>query len=209
MNKKDNIIVTVVIVTGILLISGCVNKEENKIENYIDICKNNIVKEYDLKIIELKSETLKLSRVDEIIENETKKELENFTKEYLIKNAKEYDLNDEDIEYFKNLSDDEFEKWKEEYIGSKIRKDVSMAVKEAIEEVVNEYNYSIIKIKDKDEIRDIVVYLKSFGIDDETIEKAKKKFEKGKYVVIIELNTGEKLIVPEFCDEKGKIIQES
>lgn len=203
------VIVGVVGIIVILLISGCVNKEEQKIEeNYSKICEKNIVKEYDWKIIELKSETLKSGIVDEMIENETKKELENFTKDYLINNAKEYELDDEDIKYIKNLSDEEFEKWKKEYIAPKIKEDVSKAIEESLKEIVNEYNYTIITIKDKKDIKDIVVYLESYGISNETIENSKKKFEKAKFIAIIELNVGEKLIVPEFCDGNGKIIQD-
>ncbi|MFN3527792.1 MAG: hypothetical protein ACK4YO_01660 [Candidatus Altarchaeaceae archaeon] len=207
---KNYMIVGVILgIIGILIISGCVKKEEGKIEeNYSKICENYIIKEYNWKIIELRAETLKAGMADEIIENETKKELENFTKDYLIKNAKEYDLDDEDIAYLKNLTDEEFEEWKKEYIAPKIIEDVKKAIEESLREIVSEYNYSIIEIKDVKEIKDIPTYLESYGISNETIEKVKNKFGKAKFIGIVELNIGEKLIVPEFCNEKGEIIKE-
>jgi len=85
------------IVLMMVMISGCTendkNKEVNDTTDYKSIVKNNIKAEYDWKIIELKTTTLKAaSENDELIENETEKILKNITKEGLLRMQRNTDL---------------------------------------------------------------------------------------------------------------------
>jgi len=195
-----------------VLISGCMEKdkptptETNK--DYKSAVKDNIKTEYDWKIIELKSATLKAAgENDELIENETEKILKNITKDELLGNAEEYGLSKEEISYIKGLSADEFEKFKNETLRPYALDEAKGNIMDAFKDVVEEYNYTILEIKSKDEIKDIDVYLDLYSISDEMKNDIKKKWSNASYIAVIEMNVATKFNVAEVCDEKGKIME--
>ncbi len=211
-NEKIFYLIGIAEIALILMVSGCMEEKNNKnvADNTTikDIIKHNIETEYDFEIMKLKTITLKeASENDELIENETNEILKNITKEEILKNAKEYGLSDEDVEYIKNLNSEEFEKFKNEtlrlYAIDKAKEDIMNAFKE----IVEEYNYTILDIKPKDKIRDVDMYLDSYFITNETKEDIKKKLNNGSYIVIIEMNVAEKFNTAEVCDEKGNLIK--
>ncbi|OIQ04732.1 MAG: hypothetical protein COZ53_01050 [Candidatus Altarchaeum sp. CG_4_8_14_3_um_filter_33_2054] len=200
------------IVLMMVMISGCTendkNKEVNDTTDYKSIVKNNIKAEYDWKIIELKTTTLKAaSENDELIENETEKILKNITKEGLLKDAEEYGLDEEKISYIKNLNAEEFENFKNEELKQYAVDAAREYIKDALKKVVDEYNWTILEIKSKDEIKDIDVYLDAYSIGEDMKEDVKKKINNGTYIAVVEMDVATKFNVVEICDEKGKIIK--
>lgn len=220
--KRKNlslVFAAVLAVLAIVLTSGCMGNQKevkegvtvNKTtdhESVIKAIKDNIKKEYDWKIIELKAAALKTAKENEgLIENETEEILKNLTKEDLLNNADEYGLGKDEISYIKGMTADEFEKFKEKTLKPYVTKAVKENVMNGVKESVNEYNYTILEIKPKDEIKDIDVYLDAYSISDKVKKDVKKKINNGSYVVIIEMNIGTKFNTAEVCDKKGKIIK--
>ncbi|PKP55605.1 MAG: hypothetical protein CVT89_07985 [Candidatus Altiarchaeales archaeon HGW-Altiarchaeales-2] len=200
------------IVLIMVLISGCMenaqNKEVTDTTDYKSIVKDNIKAEYDWKIIELKATTLKAaSENDELIENETEEILKNITKDGILKEADEYGLGEEEISFLKNLNREEFENFKNETLRPYAADEAKKNIKEAFKDVVDEYNYTILEIKSKDEIKDIDVYLDAYSIGDDIKEDVKKKMNNGTYVAVVEMDVATKFNVVEVCDGKGKIIK--
>ncbi|OQX21213.1 MAG: hypothetical protein BWK75_03710 [Candidatus Altiarchaeales archaeon A3] len=200
------------IVLVLVLISGCMendkNKEVNDTTDYKSIVKDNIKTEYGWKIIELKTITLKaVGENDELIENETEEILKNFTKDDLLKNADEYGLDAEDILDIKNLNAEEFENFKNEILKPYATDAARKIIIDANKEIVDEYDWTILDVKSKDEIKDIDIYLDSYSIGDEMKEDVKKKMNDGTYVAIIKMGIATKFNVAEICDGKGNIIK--
>ncbi|MDI6730345.1 MAG: hypothetical protein QMD06_02240 [Candidatus Altarchaeum sp.] len=200
------------IVLMLVLISGCMenaqNKEVNDTTDYKSIVKDNLKAEYDWKIIELKATTLKeVSKNNELIENETEEILKNITKNDLLTNADEYGLDEKDISYIKGLTADGFENFKNETLKPYVADATKKTIMDAFKEAVDEYNYIILEVKSKDEIKDIDVYLDAYSISEEMKEDVKKKMNNGTYVAVVEMDIATKFNVAEICDGKGKIIK--
>ncbi|PKP59689.1 MAG: hypothetical protein CVT88_04845 [Candidatus Altiarchaeales archaeon HGW-Altiarchaeales-1] len=184
------------------------NKEVNDTTDYKSIVKDNIKTEYGWKIIELKTTTLKAaSENDELIENETEEILKNITKDGLLKEADEYGLDEEEISYIKGMTADDFENFKNETLRPYAADEAKKNIKEAIKEVADEYKFTILDIKSKDEIKDIDIYLDAYSIGDDMKEDVKKKMNNGTYVAVVEMDVATKFNVVEVCDGKGKIIK--
>jgi len=205
------------IVLMLVLISGCMenaqnkevnniqNKEVNNITDYKSIVKDNIKTEYDWKIVELKTTTLKAaSENEELIENETEEILKNITKDDLLTNANEYGLDEEEISYIKGLTADDFENFKNETLRPYVIDTAKKNIMDAFKEAVNEYDYTILEVKSIDEIRDIDVYLDAYSIDDEMKKDIKKKMNNGTYIAVIEMDVATKFNVVEICDRERK-----
>jgi len=214
MNKNKNIVVGVLIVLAVLIfLSGCIGTQNTEkptvVVDYKEIAKNNVEHEYAWKIVQIKSEMYRTGMSDAAIENETNIELANITKESMLENKEYYELTEEEIKDIQNLSDSDFEKFKEDYIKPGVKEYVKDTIKESLDEITAKFNFSIIDVRSKEEIPDIDVYLNSFGVDSELIQPVKEKLKKGKYIVVVELNLEERIVAIEVCDDKGEIIEDA
>ncbi len=200
------------IVLILVLISGCMenaqNKEVNDTTYYKSIAKDNIKTEYEWKILELKATTLKAaSENDELIENETEEILKNLTKDNLLNAADEYGLGEEEISYIKGMTAEDFENFKNETLKPYATDEAKKNIIDTIKEAADEYNFTILDVKSKDEIKNIDTYFDAYSIGEGMKEDVKKKMNNGTYVAIIEMDVATKFNVAEICDGKGKIIK--